>query len=258
MSWLERDQAAMEQALDHGPGHLPAGLFAGSPSRILAGMKVHANTISHARLVALEDTFPRTRDLIGHVRFNAHSRLYLEQPGVTALAQADIGQHFVQFLDDHGESADITDLARFEWWWLAAYHAADAHALSLADLAGVEPAAVMEIKVQRHPATHVLLLDRPVHDLIGHEVPGLAEADAILVCRPLAEVLVAPSTRLMATLLQFAEKPTSIGNLLARTCEQDHANPAQDDLEEAMQALIALLEVGALCGLANEFRGPGE
>lgn len=251
MSWLEQDQAAMEQALDHGPGHLPASLFAGSPSRILAGMKVHANTISHARLVALEDTFPRTRDLIGHDRFNAHSRLYLEQPGVTAQALAEIGQHFARFLGDHGESAGITDLALFEWRWLAAYHAADTDALCLADLAGVEPAALMEVKVMRHPAAHVSLFDRRVHDLIGQEVPGLAEADAILVCRPFAEVLVAPSTRLMAALLQFAEKPTSIGNLLARKREPDHANPIQGAVEEAMQALIALLDVGAFVRTCN-------
>ncbi len=44
--------------------HLPDDLFAGPHERVLVGMKVHANTISHARLVALEETFPRTRDVI--------------------------------------------------------------------------------------------------------------------------------------------------------------------------------------------------
>jgi len=83
MQWLDGGQSAMMQALDHGPAHLPQGLFTGSPERVLAGMKVHANTISHARLVALEDTFQRTRQFIGHESFNAHSRLFIQQPGVT-------------------------------------------------------------------------------------------------------------------------------------------------------------------------------
>ena len=86
MPWLDQGQSAMMAALDHGPAHLPDGLFIGSPERVLAGMKVHANTISHARLVALEETFPRTREAIGHDRFNAHSRLFLDEPRVACAA----------------------------------------------------------------------------------------------------------------------------------------------------------------------------
>jgi len=114
MRWLDGGQSAVMQALDRGPAYLPEGIFAGPPERVLAGMKVHANTISHARLVALEETFPRTREHLGHDQFNAHSRLFIQQPGVTAAALADIGANFPAFLLEAGEGADAADLARFE------------------------------------------------------------------------------------------------------------------------------------------------
>ena len=71
---LEQIQQTMIQALSLGPDHVPEGLFAGGRMAGLRGLKVHANTISHARLVALEETFPRTLARIGHARFNEHSR----------------------------------------------------------------------------------------------------------------------------------------------------------------------------------------
>lgn len=178
MSWLDHGQAAMMQALDHGPAYLPADLFAGSPARVLAGMKVHANTISHARLVALEDTFPRTRELIGHDRFNEHSRLYLEQPGVTARPLAEIGKGFDLFLLERGERRGLAGLARFELQWLASYHAADVAPLLLADLAGIAPDDLMDLAVVRHPAAFAESFGHLASEVIGAEVGGIEAAQA--------------------------------------------------------------------------------
>lgn len=234
----------MMAALDHGPAHLPQGLFAGSPERVLAGMKVHANTISHARLVALEDTFPRTRELIGHERFNAQSRLFLKQPGVTALAMSDIGLGFDRFLAAQGEGPGPSDLARFEWLWLAAYHAANAMPLDLAALAGIAPEVLLEVVVQRHPAASASRFDPSVNIMIGKEVAGAEEAAAILIARPFADVLISPATDVMAAMLHAADRPNTIGNLLALAGEHraDHGEVA----EASKQALVALLDAGAL------------
>ncbi len=244
VSWLDAGQPAVMRALDRGPDFLPAALFAGSPERILAGMKVHANTISHARLIALEDTFPRTRELIGHERFNEHSRHYLEQPGVTGLDLPHLGLGFSGFLSDRKESAGVTDLARFEWLWLAAYHAADAVPLQLADLAGIAPNALMEVSLMRHPAARLSRFDRLVHDVIGCEVPDLVEAQAILISRPHAEVLVSAASPAMQAMLGVAETSVTIGHLLAPSSEA--RDPNGDEATESMEPLLALLNAGAL------------
>lgn len=244
MQWFDRNQSAMMAALDHGPAHLPPDLFIGLPERVLAGMKVHANTISHARLVALEETFPRTRDAIGHDRFNAHSRLFILQPKVTAQALAEIGAGFDGFLLSQGESAGAADLARFEWLWLQSYHAADAEPLALGELAGAAPDDLLNEVLECHPAAITARFAPMVHEMIGAEVPGVTQAEAILLARPGAEVLIAPASDLMETLLNLAENPRTIGNLLALGGEP------QDDVAEpidaVMQALVALINAGAL------------
>ena len=129
---LEREQAAIAATLLQGPDHLPAGLFAGEDAAVLRGLRVHANTISHARLVALEETFPRTRAHLGDADFNRLSRIFVEAGGAEGRALSDIGRDFPGWLDD----PLAADVARVEWAWLESYHAAEAPPLRLADLAG--------------------------------------------------------------------------------------------------------------------------
>lgn len=244
MPTLERIQTGMMRALDQGPDHLQDGLFVGPWSHVLLGMKVHANTISHARLVAIEETFPRTLELLGHERFNEHSRLYLEQPGVTARALALIGEEFPCFLLRTGEARVAVDLSRFEWLWLEAFHAAEAPWLGLAGLTGIEPSALMEITVRTHPAASAESFDPQVNRLIGAEVPGLADAPAILLTRPEAQVLVTPATTAMQSLFDIARNPIAIGTLFVSQGEPGCKNQLSPD--DCMPALIALLEAGAL------------
>jgi uncharacterized protein (UPF0276 family) len=250
MLMLEAPQAAMMRALDFGPSQLPDRLFACSRARALTGMKVHANTISHARLVALEDTFPRTRALLGHECFNEHSRRFTGLPGVTARTLALVGETFPGFLGEIGEARVAVDLAVFEWLWLESYHAAEARSLRLGDLAGSDETALLAVTIALHPATRIAHLDRAVHRLIGEEVPGLDDADAILIARPEAEVLVSAATSAMAMLISALTIPNSIGNLFASLTEPECKDRLPSD--DFMPALIALLEAGAVTQLGQQ------
>lgn len=231
------------RALDRGPAHLPHGLFAGSHDRVLAGMTVHANTISHARLMALEDTFPRTRHAIGVAMFNAISRLFLEQPGVTARPLARIGAGFDDFLSCRSDHPGAADLARFEWCWLQSYHAADAPPLELATLVKLAPDVLLDQELMRHPAATASRFGRHVGNWLSEEVNGLEHAEAILIARPGADVLVSPATAVMVRLLAHAEKAVSIGNLLAPISETRDNGEAPG--MPTMQALITLINAGA-------------
>lgn len=240
---LEQLQVDMMQALDNGPDFLPDRLFAGPHQRVLAGMKVHANTISHARLVALEDTFPRTLELLGHTRFNEHSRLYIRRPGVTAVALGNIGYGFGDFLAEQAEHL-AADLARFEWSWLASFHAADAEPLKLADLAGIEPDELPGVPVIAHPAARLVRQEPATIARLGLPPIDDTTDPALLIVRPKAEVRIVRPSAAMARLFEQAEECINIGNLLTASHEQgvkDQLSP-----EDLMPALIALIEAGAL------------
>lgn len=241
---LEETQAGFMAAIDHGPAHLPDRLFAGPISRIVLGMKAHANTISHARLIALEETFPRTRAVLGQDRFNERSRQFLDVPGATGTALSKIGRAFPGFLARSGEPEAIGELAQFEWAWLASYHAAEAVPLTLAVLAGLDTEALLEVVVTRHPATSIGWMGQGVRDLLVHEIPTLAASKAALLARPDAEVLVWPASAPMMRIFASVENPISIGNLFALTSEPESKDQLAPD--DFMPALLALIEAGAL------------
>lgn len=244
MPTLDRVQHAMVQAIDHGPDFMPQGLFAGLHGRALSGLKVHANTISHARLVALEDTFPRTRGRLGHERFNTLSRDYVTLPLAKALPLSRIGAGFVDFLEERRDVDSLAELARFEWLWLESYHAAEARPLRLADLAGIEPDELTGVTVAAHPSARMAPCAVALAEELAAEVPGLADAEAVLIVRPDAQVLVHPASRTMRAILREAQDPAAIGNLLAAGDEP--GGMEQPAPEAAMQALVALLDAGAL------------
>ena len=250
MPALERVQRAMMQAIGGGPEFLPGDLFLGSEERIIAGMKVHANTISHARLIALEETFPRCLELMGQVRFNALSRRYLDRPGIAVPDLCALGEGFPAFLQMEDCAPLVSDLARFEWLWLETYHAADAGVLGLADLVGLGEAELLTVRIARHPSARFGTFGRELHIALEREVPGLAAAAAILLVRPDADVLAIPLDPEMRAVLSACENPLSIGNLL-----QGGSEPVGKDRlapDRAMAALIALLGAGALIRANNQ------
>ena len=223
-------QRVIAATLLHGPGHLPAGLFAGDAAAVLRGLRVHANTISHARLVALEDTFPRTREYLGAAEFNCVSRAFIDVGGAQGRSLVQIGAAFPGWLDD----PVAADLARVEWTWLESYHAADAPALTLADLAGLDEAALLQLVVRCHAAIRVVTLSRPVAPLVD---PSFArDVRALLITRPDAEVRLLPITDADVSALAMAREFAPLGNLIAHLAEKQ---------PEGGTAVAALIAAGA-------------
>lgn len=203
-------QSAMAQALRCGPDAVPWGAFASTPERAALGFKVHANTISHGRLVALEDTFPRLREAIGEARFNRLSRRFVEAGGGRGEPLASIGRDFPQFAAGQRVAAALVALARVEWAWLEAWRAADARAVDLSDLAGLDEAALLALPVRRHPAARLIAVLPRTRILLG-----LTKTGQVLITRPEDEVLLTPADHDMTALYAALERPTVLADLLA-------------------------------------------
>ena len=227
---LEREQAAIAATLLYGPDHLPVGLFAGDDNAVLRGLRVHANTISHARLVALEETFPRTRDYLGEAEFNRLSRAFVESGGAERLALSEIGRDFAGWLDD----PLAADIARIEWAWLESYNAAEAGALRLADLAGRDEVALLGLRVRLHPAARIVSLASDAAPLIDPAfAPGTA---ALLLTRPDAEVRLFALHPAEDVALDRAKEISTLGNLIASLAEMHPDGGA---------AIAVLIDAGA-------------
>ncbi len=231
MPSLEQLQSGIMQAIALGPDHAPTALFRGGRAAALRGLSVHANTISHARLVALEETFPRTRSLLGESPFNRLSRGYVESDGISALPLAAIGREFPKWLLTTGQSDSATRLARFEWAWLQCYHAAEAPAYGLADMAALGEAEIPGLVLACHPASTVVELDATARAALGEEFA----TSFVLIARPGAEVRLTPVSPTAARLYAAFGLPSAVCNLLAELGEP-----------EGEQALLALIAAGSL------------
>ena len=234
---LEAAQANFIATINEGPDALYASLFDGPIDRVLLGLKAHANTISHARLVALEETFPLIRKALGDEKFNQLSRRYVETPEARACDANSIGNVFSSFL--HAAAADraIVELASIEWAWLESYHAAEAAPLSLEDLTQLSEADLIKRMVGMHPATRLIRISGALPDALT-ELDG-KNATAILIVRPAADVRLLALDAVALQIALLAEKTTTIGNLLNFASEQ------QGDADP-IGPVLTLIDAGAL------------
>lgn len=207
-------QANFIQTINCGPDALDPGLFAGPIDRVMLGLKAHANTISHARLVALEETFPLTRREIGESAFNLTARNFVETIVAKASDNNDIGLHFPEFLDDQA----CRELAAIEWAWLQSYHAAEAEPLDLDGLGALGEAALLSLPVAAHPAARLVKVSKPIAASL-EELAG-QQLHAILCTRPDAKVRLLPLDFVETAMFRAAsEKNATLGNLLAKAIE---------------------------------------
>lgn len=234
----EAAQANFIATIKQGPCALDTALFDGPIDRVLLGLKAHANTISHARLVALEETFPLTRQARGEAKFNKLSRAYVETPEARACDANTIGKPFPDFLTAEVTDQAIVELARIEWAWLESYHAAEAKPISLNDLTELDDASLLALPVALHPSARLVLTSHPLAAPLG-ELAGL-QPFAILTLRPDIEVRLHPIEQIEVAVFQAAQqKDATLGNLLSAAIEQS-------DNTDPLGPVMQLIGAGAL------------
>tara|TARA_R110001606_G_scaffold327813_1_gene474800 strand:+ start:1747 stop:2475 length:729 start_codon:yes stop_codon:yes gene_type:complete len=237
MPSLAEGQSRFIACLQKGPAHFPDDMFAEDKARALLGLKAHANTISHARLVALENAYPKLHEHLGHEKFHGLSRAYVEQDHILTCDLNIIAAGFADFVQCKKYGGTEIDLARVEWAWIESYHAAEAEPVALADIAVLDEASLLGFAIEAHPAMRLI-------DLTGALSPQLSELGAetpyaLLVARPEAQVLFHPLTQTDHAIAEKIVDIATLGNLLDAALELS-------DEALAMQHVMKLIEAGAL------------
>ncbi len=229
--------------INQGPDALSPELFSGHADRIILGVKAHANTINHARLVALEDTFPRTRSAMGDAEFNRISRAYCETEIARACDSNRIGECFGAYLSNTSCDPTLTDLTQIEWAWLNSYHAPDAAALELSELGVCTETELLELPIRAHSAAFIVRLHAPISAALP-ELAHETNAAAILLTRASNEVCLTTITELELATFEFSAKNTTIGNLLSFIIEQGGE-------AEPLGPILKLIGAGTLVKLGH-------
>lgn len=246
MPSLAESQYRFLACLQKGPAHFPGDLFAEADDRALLGLKAHANTVSHARLVALENAYPKLHDHMGHEEFHAISRQYIEQEHILTCDMNSIAADFADFIKTHKYSATEIDLARVEWAWLESYHSAEAPPVALSAIATLDEDRLLAFPIAPHPAMRLVALTGPLSPELS-ELGGDTPA-ALLVARPEAEILFHPLDDVDYQLAKKIAVFSTMGNLLGCAIELG-------DESSAMERLIRLIRAGAIIAYDEDING---
>jgi hypothetical protein len=232
----------------------PPGLRAWNGSDPSARLAVHRNHVTASLVDALADTFPVVQQLVGTAFFRAMALQHVRQTPPRTPVLAHYGQDFPDFIAGFEPALGLhylPDMARLEAARVQAYHAADAEAVSQADLAAALASGdkAGELRLQLHPSLlavaspHAVVSLWAAHQQEGDVLPvDIDVPEQAVVLRHELDVLVLP---VPAGTVEFmrglqASKP------LAEAAE--HALAAAPDFDLAA-ALSLLLTHGALCAI---------
>jgi len=128
-------------------------------------LQVYRNNVVESLTGALRAVYPVVEKLVGDgfFRYAAHGYLCAHRPRSGNLH--DFGDAFARFLAGFAPAAELPylpDVARLEWAWHRAFHAADAPAFDLARFGAVPAERHALLRFVLHPSARLLASDFPV------------------------------------------------------------------------------------------------
>jgi len=129
---------------------------------------VHRNNTTILLSEALGATYSVIKKLVGDEFFNAVAALYVRAQPPHSPCLFEYGEGFGDFLATLPATTDLAylpDVARLEWMWNAAFHAADVKPLTSADLAPVAPDAYGDLIFSPHPSLRLISSAFPIKEI---------------------------------------------------------------------------------------------
>ncbi|WP_299816499.1 DUF2063 domain-containing protein [uncultured Roseibium sp.] len=173
----------------------PAGLVGPDGKAAPKRFNVYRNNVIVSLSEALGQSFPAILSLLGEDYFNALARAFVTRHPPETPVLMWYGGAFADFLERFPPLAAypyLADVARVEWAWLQAYHAADATPLNPAELSAVAPDKIAGVRFARHPAAAVVTSKWPVLDLVRANRFATDTADSIDLDAPQSVLVTRP------------------------------------------------------------------
>ncbi len=220
MRALHDIQNSLIATINDGPDGINPALYSGPINRILLGLRAHANTNSFVRLTALEESYPLTRQFYDAQNFHQLCRSYCATEPARAADVNAIAEPFIAYLKSQNTSDDVVELAQVELAWLHSYHAPDAIALTMPDIAAMDSAQLLSFGIALHPSLHIVAITAPMAPPLLELLTETEDIVAVATIRPNNEVKFMALDVLSYDLLSIATKKNSgVGNLLSRVLE---------------------------------------
>jgi hypothetical protein len=159
---------------------------------------VYRNNVAVGLIGALEARYPVSRRLARDDLFRAMARAFVQAAKPRSPVMIAYGVEFPDFLAAcDGVEPCLPDVARLENAWVEAYHAEDAAAATVAELAAQSPDCLPGARIAFHPAARLLRFATPAASIWASAQEGAepaaskrAGAEDALIIRPDCDVRV--------------------------------------------------------------------
>ncbi|AXS41868.1 DNA-binding domain-containing protein [Breoghania sp. L-A4] len=239
---------------------MPQGIMGPDGEPAARRFNVYRNNVIVSLSEALAATYPAVQRLLGEAYFRALAAEYIRAHPPRSPVLLFYGSAFADFLESFPPLAAypyLGDVARIEWAWLQAYHAADAEPLAPESLATIAPRNLAALRFVPHPAACVLRSAHPALTIFSrnrdeeHRTGDGAETaragEDTLVTRPVWDVQVCALPPGGAAFLGALFGGARLGEAAAE------GERAATQVSEAFDLAInigGMLEVGVFQGLA--------
>lgn len=212
---------------------------------------IYRNNVAVGLVNTMSSVYPAVRRIVGEEFFKAMALAYVRAEPPTSPVLLEYGQGFADFIADFEPAASLpylADVARVEWAWREAYHAAEAVRLGPSDLSEITETDLPSLRFSLHPSVHVVRSAYPVLTIWrmntgdGPIAPvDLRIGEDTLIVRPEAVVDV---RQLLAGGAVFLETLSSGGSLAEAAARAADA----DDGFDLTANIAGLIDSGAVVG----------
>ena len=129
---------------------------------------IYKGSITASLNRALREIYPVCNRLTGDDFFNAMGKEFMRVSPSHSADLANYGENFPEFLTDFKHVADLPylpDVARLEWAWHRAFHAADETSLDTEQLAGVQENDRGQIVFELSLSASLISSEYPIHHI---------------------------------------------------------------------------------------------
>jgi hypothetical protein len=163
----------------------PPGLHTWNGSDPARRFAVHRNNVVVSLIDALADTYPVTRQLVGDDFFRGMARIYARGNPPVSPVLANYGAGLAEFITAFPSAATVpylADIARLEWMYVAAFHAADVDPVATTEIAALleDTEGLPQAWFELHPSVTVMASTYAVASLWGAHQDLLALSGVIL------------------------------------------------------------------------------
>lgn len=211
---------------------------------------IYRNNVHTSLIEVLGARYPAVARLVGAEFFSAMARVFIDRSPPTSPVMLEYGGAFAEFLEAFEPVANLAylpDIARLEWHYHQAYHAADAVALDATALGTVAPEHIASVVFRLHPSLALVRSDYPVfsiwrtniHDETVATVRSDQGGEIALVLRPALDVEVHRIDLGLATLIGEIANGAALGPAAGRAATADETFAFET-------ALAYLIEAGGI------------